>query len=496
MSLKTILGVIFASLGVTTKPDVNFFTELFELLFSIQGRVNFWNLSRYSTYNESTFRRRFAQFFDWLNFNCLVTESAQVGATGQVIGVIDCSFISKSGKKTFGLDTYWSGCAAKSKRGLEISVLGVIDVVSGRAWTLDVTQTPAHLATKEAQVEVTPQDKAKAKPKIASAAKKAEAKMQLAAQKAEAKMQLAAQKAEAKMHSVAQKAEAKMQLAAKKAEAKLKAEAKKAEAKLKEVGKTKEEAEGKTQTGVYTRIDFYFEQIVDCLPKLLTIKYFVADGFYAKYKMIHGLLSVGKHLITKLRPDANLMFKFEGSQEKRQGPPNKYAGKAVYNDLSKWHFIGKDAKYDYLNVYHRICYSPQFGVWLSVALVLNTKTNQYILLASTDLEQSALDILTFYQLRFQIEFLFRDAKQFTGLTHCQARDEAKLDFHFNLSLAAINVIQLLKINDPSITSMNALTRKAYNTKIVKYLLDQLSLNAEFDLSNPLINNVINFGTVF
>ena len=44
--------------------------------------------------------------------------------------------------------------------------------------------------------------------------------------------------------------------------------------------------------------------------------------------------------------------------------------------------------------------------------------------------------------------------------------------------------------------MNSLTRKAYNTKIVKYLLDQLSLNADFDLSNPLINNVINFGTVF
>ena len=489
MSLKTILGVIFASLGVTTKPDVNFFTELFELLFSIQGRVNFWNLSRYSTYNESTFRRRFAQYFDWLNFNCLVTESAQVGATGQVIGVIDCSFISKSGKKTFGLDKFWSGCAAKAKRGLEISVLGLIDVVSGTAWTLDVTQTPAHLATKEVKVEVTDKDKdkdkAKAKPKIESVAKKAEAKIELAAKKAEAKMQ-----------SAAQKAEAKMQLAAKKAEAKIKSEAKKAEAQLKEVGKTKEEAEDKRQTSGYTRIDFYFEQIVDCLPKLLNIKYFVADGFYAKYKMIQGLLSVGKHLITKLRPDANLMFKFEGSHEKRQGPANKYEGKAVYNDLSKWHFIDKDAKYDYLSVYHRICYSPQFGVWLSVALVLNTKTNQYILLASTDLEQSALEILTFYQLRFQIEFLFRDAKQFTGLTHCQARDEAKLDFHFNLSLAAINVIQLLKINDPTITSMNSLTRKAYNTKIVKYLLDQLSLNADFDLSNPLINNVINFGTVF
>ena len=121
-----------------------------------------------------------------------------------------------------------------------------------------------------------------------------------------------------------------------------------------------------------------------------------------------------------------------------------------------------------MTVYHRICYSPQFEIWLSVVLVYNTKTNQYILLASTDLKQKPTEILTFYQLRFQIEFLFRDAKQFTGLTHCQARDEAKLDFHFNMSLAAINVIQLLKKNDPTIISMNTLTRKAYNTRIIQF----------------------------
>ena len=129
-------------------------------------------------------------------------------------------------------------------------------------------------------------------------------------------------------------------------------------------------------------------------------------------------------------------------------------------------------------------------------LVYNTKTNQYILLASTDLKQKPTEILTFYQLRFQIEFLFRDAKQFTGLTHCQARDEAKLDFHFNMSLAAINVIQLLKKNDPTIISMNTLTRKAYNTRIIQFFLCQLSLNAELDVFNPHVQKVINFGTLF
>jgi hypothetical protein len=398
MSIELILGAIFANLGVTNKPEIKFFTELFELLFSMHGKKNFENFSRYSFYNECTFRRRFSQFFDWLSFNATLIKSAKVGSQGAVIAAIDCSFISKSGKKTFGTDKFWSGCANVSKKGLEISVLALIDVKTATAWTLDVTQTPAQLK-KDGQ-------------------------------------------------------------------------------------------------DIYTRVDFYIEQVLDSLPHLTQVQYIVADGYYAKTKVVKALSMANKHLITRLRSDANLKFRFEGDHEKRPGPKNTYGGKAVYDDLSKWHFKGKDAKYDYLNVYHRVCYSPQLESWLSVILVLNTKTNKYVLLASTDLEQDPLQILTYYQLRFKIEFLFRDAKQFTGLNHCQARDEAKLDFHFNMSMTAINIIQLLKINNQKVKSLNALTRKAYNTRIVRKLLDQLSLNAEFDVSHPLISSVINFGADF
>ena len=49
----------------------------------------------------------------------------------------------------------------------------------------------------------------------------------------------------------------------------------------------------------------------------------------------------------------------------------------------------------------------------------------------------------------KMEFLFRDAKQFTGLQHCQARSESKLNFHFNASLyfswSSLNTIEQLKL---------------------------------------------------
>ncbi len=47
---------------------------------------------------------------------------------------------------------------------------------------------------------------------------------------------------------------------------------------------------------------------------------------------------------------------------------------------------------------------------------------------STDLTLDAHTVLKHYRSRFQIEFLYRDAKQHTGLEDVQARSENKLDF--------------------------------------------------------------------
>ena len=58
---------------------------------------------------------------------------------------------------------------------------------------------------------------------------------------------------------------------------------------------------------------------------------------------------------------------------------------------------------------------------------------------STDLTLPARDIFDIYRTRFQLEFVFRDAKQFTGLTHCQARNKEALAFAFNASLSSVNV---------------------------------------------------------
>ena len=62
---------------------------------------------------------------------------------------------------------------------------------------------------------------------------------------------------------------------------------------------------------------------------------------------------------------------------------------------------------------------------------------------STDIEMDPKDVLQYYQSRFQIEFLYRDAKQHTGLNDCQARSENKLHFQFNAALTSINIAKAI-----------------------------------------------------
>jgi len=171
-----------------------------------------------------------------------------------------------------------------------------------------------------------------------------------------------------------------------------------------------------------------------------------------------------------------------------------------YLDLTLWIEIGAHPKFDHVLIYTQNLYSVQFGRNLKVVVLINTKNGKYVLLASTDLKLTALEIVQFYSLRFQIEFLFRDAKQFTGLNHCQARSEEKLDFHFNMSLAAINLFQLqMKLNGQNNKSMNSFVRKAYNNRIINLLFDELNSKPELmeflEVKHPAIQKIINLGQV-
>jgi len=68
MSVETLTANILNSLEGLSKCRKKFMLHLFPLLLALRGRVNFMQLGRYGSYNESTFRKHFKANFDFFYF--------------------------------------------------------------------------------------------------------------------------------------------------------------------------------------------------------------------------------------------------------------------------------------------------------------------------------------------------------------------------------------------------------------------------------------------
>jgi len=88
-----------------------------------------------------------------------------------------------------------------------------------------------------------------------------------------------------------------------------------------------------------------------------------------------------------------------------------------------------------------------FAQALNVVIITESelKTGAFasVNLFSSDLELSYEKIIDFYSLRFQIEFNFRDAKQYWGLEDFMNVKEVPLTNALNLSLFMVNISQVL-----------------------------------------------------
>ena len=121
-----------------SKSFQSFFIETMELILTHTGRLSFTQMARCGRSCESRFRQNFRKSFDWLSFNRSFLESTK----GHRIAIaIDSCYISKSGKKTPGIDWFWSGCAAAMKKGLEILGISIVDADAKDSVFLKAEQT-------------------------------------------------------------------------------------------------------------------------------------------------------------------------------------------------------------------------------------------------------------------------------------------------------------------------------------------------------------------
>ena len=190
------------------------------------------------------------------------------------------------------------------------------------------------------------------------------------------------------------------------------------------------------------RIQKALQSLLETIGTTIILKYVVLDGHFGNYPSAFMVRQTNLHLISKLRPNAALYPAFEGEHNGR-GPKPKYGSKIDVRKMDA-ECLKKTASEDNLrtDIYQGKFYNKEFAFALNVVIILKTNLDTHaqahVILFSTDLEQTYEKIIKFYSLRFQIEFNFRDAKQYWGLEDFMNVKEIAVTNAANLSFFMVN----------------------------------------------------------
>lgn len=255
--------------------------------------------------------------------------------------------------------------------------------------------------------------------------------------------------------------------------------------------------------GTENLTQWYARLITDRIEFLLSIsKYLVADAWFSKKPFVDQVLAAGMHFVSRLRDDADLRYLCVVAPTGKRGRPKKYDGKIDIKNIDTKYF-SLVSQTDDTTIYSAIVYSKSLK--RNILLVhatyktSNGKKNTKLYF-TTDLSLSPILVLEYYKSRFQIEFLYRDGKQFTGLCDCQSRSENKLHFHFNMALTSINIA---KIEDwlslPKETrnqfSMSDIKTMNHNRLLLNRFFDVFGLNAYSAKNQERFKELLYFGTI-
>jgi len=204
-----------------------------------------------------------------------------------------------------------------------------------------------------------------------------------------------------------------------------------------------------TEEEDFNLLDYYADLVIRQKSLILaTSPYLVVDAFFSREPFVTAVFLAGIHLITRMRKDAHLIYPYVGPHPKRRGAKTKYAGKFDPLNLNPAYFTCCiEDEEEGIRVFEGTLYSKALKKMIRVAIVYNYDKEgnflAYQIYVSTDLTLTGIEIYCFYKARYQIEFIYRDGKQFVGLQHCQSRNKDKLHFHFNTALTTVSLAKVL-----------------------------------------------------
>ena len=234
----------------------------------------------------------------------------------------------------------------------------------------------------------------------------------------------------------------------------------------------------------------------------LQIKHIVLDGKFGNYPATWAVRQAGLHIISKMRHDAALYLPFSGAKP-RYDPIPRYGDKINYTHLASTNLVSTQIDGDYrIETYQIQAYHKDYPDLLNVVVVIKTHLitgkRGHVVLFSTDLDLTADQIVDFYSLRFQIEFNFRDAKQYWGLEDFMNVSETGVTNAVNLAFLMVNLSHIIlkpyREHDPnfSVLDLKAQFRaQRYLSETIKMLPEM----PEPDLISRIWQRLSRFGGI-
>ena len=252
-------------------------------------------------------------------------------------------------------------------------------------------------------------------------------------------------------------------------------------------------------------VDHYAKVILDKLPVILSlnIKHTAVDAFFSKKRFVDPITSGSPlEIVGRLRNDANLRYPYTGKQNAGRGRKRKYADKVDVKNIDRRRIRFCFEEAFAVEIFSGIVYSVSLQRLIRIVYLQNYDINgmgtSHTIFFSTDLNLSPDKTLQYYRQRYQIEFLFRDAKNFAGLEDCQARSESKLHFHVNASLTTVSMAKALHyLNVPKQErdsfSMTDVKVMYFNQFITDFIFSKLALDMSCDKYRCLYEECLNIG---
>lgn len=387
--MPDILPILLALSPVLPKTSARQLSRIVVAILAMTGRITQLGISRWTDKGGSyrSVQRFFHTQVDWLAIKWRFFELFVYDRQGVYLLAGDETVITKTGKKTFGLDRFFSSLFDKAVPGLACFSLALVHVGKRQAYSLCNEQV---IRSQE-------------------------------------------EKQQAKARQIKRKAG--------------KNNNKPARPRGRPKGSKKQDKSQATLSAELLRIQAQARKALGWIKKKISVAYFVLDGHFGNHLACQMVRQCDLHLISKMRCDAALYQ--EPTELVRQLQPRlKYGERLDFAQMPEKWLRSRQTEQGYqIQVYQVRCLHKQFAHRLNVVVIVKTHLEServgHVVLFSSDLFLKAETLIDYYALRFQIEFTFREAKQHFGLEDFMGITKTSVGNAMGLSFFMVNLSHYL-----------------------------------------------------